>query len=92
MKKFSIPLIMMLLSGCSIFQVPTNTPQNEFPEAHLVRCDDITVPSQTGVHLGDMINYSVQLQVQYNDCAIRHDETINLIRAENIRIREAQTK
>ncbi len=41
-----------------------------------------------GITLGDLIIYTKDLQVEYNECAIRNDALVDLILKENERIRE----
>ena len=98
MKNLFTVLLLSLLVGCTQLP-PAQEPstQQEFPEAQLVRCDQIPVPDneETGyanVTLGDLIKYSTGLQTQYNECAIRHDSLVNLIENENKKIRAKNQK
>lgn len=38
--------------------------------------------------LSDLIQYTTEIQSEYNECAIRNDALVDLILKENIRIRE----
>jgi len=42
--------------------------------------------------LGDLITYTKDLQLDYNECAIRNDSLVDLITKENERIREINNK
>ncbi len=45
-----------------------------------------------GITLGDLILYTKDLQVDYNECAIRNDALVDLILKENENIRENNKK
>ena len=72
--------------------------QNEFPTAHLVKCRPLQTPKPNekgnyeNTSLGDLIIYTKELQVDYNECAIRNDALVDLILKENENIRENNKK
>lgn len=46
----------------------------------------------TNMNLGDLLNYTKDIQIDYNECAIRNDALVDLILKENERIRENNKK
>lgn len=90
MKNFKF-LFFIILAGCnSLPKQQEPLIQNEFPEAQLVRCVNIPTPQETDkgeMTKGMTLTYITTLQSNYSECAIRHDNLIDMVKKENIKIR-----
>lgn len=42
--------------------------------------------------LDSLMKFTKELQVQYNECAIRHDSSVNLMNTLNVKIKEINDK
>ena len=70
-------------TGCSMMPVQKayvpNMKSAKVPQNLATRCDAIDSISQES-NMGDLIRYTTDLMVQYNECAIRHDKLIETIK------------
>tara|TARA_Y100001973_G_C5189526_1_gene330022 strand:+ start:635 stop:928 length:294 start_codon:yes stop_codon:yes gene_type:complete len=71
------------ITGCGMMPVQKayvpNMKSAKVPQNLVTRCDAIDSISQES-NMGDLIRYTTDLMVQYNECAIRHDKLIETIK------------
>tara|TARA_B100001093_G_scaffold520419_1_gene615662 strand:+ start:5666 stop:5959 length:294 start_codon:yes stop_codon:yes gene_type:complete len=71
------------ITGCGMMPVQKayapNMKTAKVPQNLATRCDAIDSISQES-NMGDLIRYTTDLMVQYNECAIRHDKLIETIK------------
>ena len=73
------------VTGCSMMPIQKayapNMKTAKLPENLATRCDAIDSITNDS-NMGDLIKYTTDLMVQYNECAIRHDKLIETIKEE----------
>tara|TARA_R100001509_G_C4803423_1_gene193886 strand:- start:143 stop:436 length:294 start_codon:yes stop_codon:yes gene_type:complete len=71
------------ITGCGMMPIQKayapNMKSAKVPQNLATRCDAIDSISQES-NMGDLIRYTTDLMVQYNECAIRHDKLIETIK------------
>jgi hypothetical protein len=85
LKNLFIGILLSQLLACSQLPMPpeSSTKTVEFPAAHLVKCPPLEEVSTTDQTLGSLIEYLVGVMTQYNECAVRHDSLVDMLKQEN---------